>query len=51
MKDTNDTSITFRTKTSLRKKIEQLAKQDNRTVSNMIETLLMESVQRKTSKK
>jgi hypothetical protein len=47
MKDTKTVSITFRTTEELRKKIEDLAKKDNRTLSNMIEVLLEKAVAKK----
>lgn len=40
MKGTKETSITFRTTEETKKKLEAMATKENRTISNMIQTIL-----------
>ena len=47
MKTEKDTTITFRTTKSLRKKLELMAKKDLRTLSNLIELVLEKAVENK----
>lgn len=47
MKDNKTVSITFRTTEELKKKLEDLAMKDKRTLSNMIEVLLEKAITKK----
>lgn len=47
MKDLKETSITFRTTQELKKKIEAMAAKENRSLSNMIQTLLEKAIKQK----
>lgn len=47
MKVEKDTTITFRTNKELKKKLEQTAAKESRTLSNMIEVLLEKSINTK----
>lgn len=47
MKDEKDTSITFRTTGSLKKKLQAMADKESRTLSNMIELLLKKATEKK----
>lgn len=47
MKTEKDTTITFRTTKELRKKLEEMAAKESRTLSNLIELLLDKATTKK----